>query len=52
MVRLQPTRRDRLGLGGNERIAGFIYIGTANERQPDRERPAPTTIVSHWTGRT
>jgi nitroreductase len=37
-----------LGLAGNERMAGFIYIGTATERQPDRERPALASIVSRW----
>lgn len=37
-----------LGLAGNERVAGFIYIGTARQRQPDRERPSLDTIVSRW----
>jgi nitroreductase len=38
-----------MGLAANERIAGFVYIGTARERQPDRERPALDAIVSRWT---
>jgi nitroreductase len=37
-----------LGLAGNERMAGFVYIGTATERQPDRERPALGAIVTRW----
>ena len=43
-----PMVAARLGLGGNERMAGFVYIGTAIERQPDRERPALSSIVSRW----
>jgi nitroreductase len=39
-----------LGLASNERIAGFIYIGTAKEQQPERERPSLDRIVSHWQG--
>ncbi len=39
-----------LGLAGNERVAGFVYIGTPKERQDDRERPALDSIVSRWNG--
>jgi nitroreductase len=39
-----------LGLAENERVAGFIYIGTAKERPADRPRPALATIVSRWQG--
>jgi nitroreductase len=39
-----------LGLAANERVAGFVYIGTATERQPDRERPELARIVTRWTG--
>ena len=42
--------RAGLGLAQHERIAGFIYIGTAKEQQPDRDRPALTKIVTRWTG--
>lgn len=45
-----PVVTARLGLAQNERLAGFVYIGTATERQPDRERPALGSIVSHWNG--
>lgn len=37
-----------LGLGANERMAGFVYIGTAIERQADRDRPDLAAIVSYW----
>jgi nitroreductase len=37
-----------LGLGDNERIAGFIYVGTPAERAEERERPALSEIVSRW----
>ena len=39
-----------LGLGPNERVAGFVYIGTEAEKQPDRERPDLARIVSRWQG--
>jgi nitroreductase len=42
--------REGLRLAANERIAGFIYIGTAKETQPDRERPPLAKIVTRWTG--
>jgi nitroreductase len=45
-----PGVRAALKLAGNERIAGFVYIGTAKERQPERERPLLAKIVSRWTG--
>lgn len=43
-----PAVAAALKLAGNERVAGFIYIGTALERQPDRERPALADIVTRW----
>jgi len=39
-----------LGLGENERIAGFIYVGTPSERPEERERPALADIVTRWNG--
>ena len=41
--------RSALDLAGNEKVAGFIYIGTARDRQPDRERPDLAKITSRWT---
>jgi nitroreductase len=45
-----PRVRAALRLADNERVAGFIYIGTARERQPDRERPDLEGIVTRWQG--
>ncbi|MBC7833350.1 MAG: nitroreductase [Hyphomicrobium sp.] len=39
-----------LHLADNERIAGFIYVGTPTERSDERERPALAEIVSRWRG--
>lgn len=35
-----------LGLGGHDRIAGFIHIGTPRVRAPERERPDPATLLT------
>ena len=37
-----------LGIGENERVLGFIHIGTVLAPQPDRERPDPTTLLTDW----
>jgi nitroreductase len=37
---------DALGLAPEERIAGFIHIGTAKEPQADRPRPNLANIVT------
>lgn len=39
----------RLGLAENERIAGFIHIGTPRVQAPERERPDPQLLLSDWT---
>lgn len=36
------------GLEAEERIAGFIHLGTASSVPPDRERPVLADIVSHY----
>lgn len=35
-----------LGLGAQERIAGFIHIGTQTSAPPERPRPDPDTITT------
>jgi nitroreductase len=45
-----PAVRSTLKLADNERVAGFIYIGTARERQDDRERPDLGSITTRWSG--
>lgn len=42
--------RGHLGLADNERVAGFVYIGRAGERQPDRERPRLEDVVTRYGG--
>lgn len=37
-----------LGLGANERIAGFIYLGTAIDAPMERERPKLADIVTRY----
>jgi nitroreductase len=49
-VAYSPFVRAALGLAENERIAGFVHIGTPGERPEERERPAMDTIVTRWTG--
>ena len=45
-----PAVRAALRLAANERMAGFIYIGTAKDTQPDRDRPQLAKIITRWTG--
>jgi len=40
--------RQALSLAENERVAGFIYIGTASAQPDERPRPALDEIVSAW----
>ena len=37
------------GLSAEERIVGFIHIGTPQLEVPERERPDPTQLLSDWT---
>jgi len=38
-----------LGLAANERVIGFIHLGTPQIEVPDRERPALAGLLSTWT---
>jgi len=49
-IAYSPRVTAALGLAENERVAGFIYIGTPKERPADRERPSLGDIVSRWNG--
>jgi nitroreductase len=40
---------DRLGLGGNERIAGFVHIGRPDKPPEDRDRPKLAEIVTRYS---
>ncbi|KPN21308.1 nitroreductase [Xanthomonas sp. Mitacek01] len=39
---------DVLGLGPQERVAGFIHIGTPRIEAPERERPDPASLLTDW----
>jgi nitroreductase len=43
-----PKVKERLGLKPGERVAGFIYIGTATEKLEERPRPEAKDIVSYF----
>jgi nitroreductase len=45
------TVRAALGLSPNERVAGFVYIGTAREAPAERDRPDLEKIVSRWSAK-
>ena len=47
-VAYSPMVRERLGLAENERIAGFVHIGTPMEPPEERERPNLADIVTRW----
>lgn len=49
-VAYSPRVAAGLGLAANERIVGFVYIGTTKEKPTDRERPALSQIVARWPG--
>jgi nitroreductase len=38
-----------LGLADDEKIAGFIHIGTAMVEVPERERPDPRDLLTDWS---
>ena len=38
-----------LGLDADERIAGFIHIGTPRIEAPERERPDPCALLTDWS---
>lgn len=40
--------REALGCDERDNIAGFIYIGTASEKNEERERPTLSDIMNSW----
>ena len=40
-----------LGLDADERIAGFIHVGTAQSQAPRREYPDPRALLADWSPR-
>lgn len=47
-VAYSPRVCQALDLGTRERVAGFVYIGTAAEKPVDRDRPSLNDIVTRW----
>lgn len=45
-----PGVHAALALADNEKVAGFIHIGTPAERQDERPRPALGDVMSRWQG--
>lgn len=45
-----PEANAILGLSGQEKVAGFLLIGTPREAPFERERPDLAPLVSRWTG--
>ncbi len=43
-----PVIAVKLGLRDNEKIAGFIHIGTPKLEVPERERPDAAALLSDW----
>lgn len=43
-----PVINEALGLTTNERVAGFIYIGSATDKPPERLRPELADRLSRW----
>jgi len=43
-----PVILRTLGLAQDERIAGFIHIGTPQVEAPERERPDPAQLLQDW----
>ena len=43
-----PQVRTLLGLGGHERVAGFVHIGTPKTDVPERSRPDVRALLSDW----
>ena len=45
-----PEGRELLGLAPNERVVGFVHIGTFKGEIVERPRPDPATLVSEYSG--
>lgn len=44
-----PVLNARLGVTGNERVLGFIHIGSHREAAPERDRPEVQSLLSELT---
>ena len=46
-----PQALDILGVAEGEKVAGFLYLGTATEAPQERARPDIAAITSEWTAK-
>ena len=46
----EPRVQRALGLGTDERIAGFVFVGTATQEPLERQRRPLSELVRHWSG--
>jgi nitroreductase len=44
-----PTFKKLMGIDDHDNIAGFIYIGTATEKNEERDRPDLNKVTTHWS---
>lgn len=44
-----PRALEILGLGPDEKVAGYLYIGTATEQPQERQRPDAMALTSFWS---
>ena len=49
-IAYSPRIKAALGLEDNERVVGFVHIGTPAEKPQERERPKLQDVVFHWEG--
>lgn len=47
-ISYSKTFGEGFGLAANERIAGFVHIGTATVKPDERERPVLADVVTRW----
>ena len=48
-IAFSPGIKDLLALGEHERVAGFIYLGTAKEDPQERLRPDVAEKIERWS---
>ena len=47
-ITYSKTFGEGFGLAANERLAGFVHIGTATQKPDERERPVLADVVTRW----
>ncbi len=48
-IAYDPRVATLMGLAAGERLAGFIYLGTATANPPERPRPHPAEKIRRWS---